>query len=697
MDFQGFQHIVSPALVIVIAILLLTLAWASYRKFESIPALSRGVLMALRGSAFVLILLLLLNPYFYSSKQVERKPGLAVFLDNSESVGIQKGDYQGLESYNQLLETLDFANQTRADVSFYSMGERIADIHPDSIMATENQTNLSQPVTSVLEMKEEVQAAVIISDGIITYGRNPAVDASGSVIPIYTIAIGDTSTVRDISVANVLTNSTGYTNTKHAIEAELSQSGYANNTVTVSLKAEGETLQSKQITFDTDRQIKKVQFELEATETGLKQYEITAEPLPGEWTEENNIYRFPIDILDSKVKILHIAFEIHPDVKAVRSVIRHDENNELTTLTWLGNNRFIEDLPDNPDPNLIIIHGAPPESIPPVLLNLMSSTPTLFFELSPRSGRGLSEAGIELITPKSNQVAKVNLEQLANEEEQPVMELPPLNLLELPTLYGPLRAELSELSGTALYATIFDGLNTDAPALAVTEQGNMRRGHVLPWGWFRLLRNPNPSQQNYTNQLFTNLISWTASDPDNRKLRVTPSKKTFTTAEAPTLNGSLRNERDEPENDGIIEIEMKSDGEPVRTFNMRNAGNGNYQLSFPRLSEGMYHYEATARKGNRVIETQSGEFMVSNSSSELTNTVRNDDLLRSIATNSGGNFFEYQNADALWDSLQSAQLLNSRTERVENYSFPVRSLFWFALVLLLLGTEWMLRKYYSLP
>jgi hypothetical protein len=130
---------------------------------------------------------------------------------------------------------------------------------------------------------------------------------------------------------------------------------------------------------------------------------------------------------------------------------------------------------------------------------------------------------------------------------------------------------------------------------------------------------------------------------------------------------------------------------------MENSGNGNYRLDLPRLSEGLYSYNAVARKGEREIESRSGEFLVSNSSSELTNTIRDDGLLRAVAQNSGGSFFTYQNADALWDSLRSANVLETQTEVIENYSFPVRSVYWFMLVLLLLGSEWLLRKYYSLP
>lgn len=698
MDFQGFQHILPPAIIVILIIVLLVLSWASYRKFSSIPSFSKWTLVALRSTALVIILLLLLNPYFYSSRQVELKPKIAVFLDNSESIGISKGDYEGLSSYNQLLNSLNFNSIDEAEFRFYSIGESVSEFMPDSLNAVESQTNLAEPVKSILEMEEQVQAAIIISDGIITFGRNPSINASNSSIPLYTIAVGDTSRVKDVSISNVLTNTTGYTNTNHIIEAEISQSGFANNTVGVSLVANEEVIQQQQVTFDTDNQVKNVQFDLELIEEGLKQFEIQATPLPDEWTNSNNSRLFSIDILDSKVKILHVAFQIHPDVKSVRSIIREDENNDLTTLTWLGGNRFVEELPEDNEFNLIIVHGMPGSMQNFSFLNSIVDTPTIFFELSSRSGTGFNELEtLELISTQANRIAPIRLDQLLKQDQQPILELPEVNLSEVPSLYSGLRSQLSDLQSTTLYSINYDGLSTESPAVAIIEQGNIRRSHVLPWGWYRWVQSSNAVERDYASAFISNLVSWTASDPDNRKLRISPAKKTFSTAEAPIINASLRNERGDPESDGIIEIEVSSDEGSPRSFNMENVGNGNYTLTLPRLSEGLYSYQATARKGEREIETQSGEFLISNSSSELTNTIRNDALLKSISANSGGRFFTYQTAESLWDSLETANVLQTSTQTVERYSFPVRSFYWFALVLLLLGSEWLLRKYYSLP
>ncbi|HCI72191.1 MAG TPA: hypothetical protein DHV30_16980, partial [Balneola sp.] len=115
------------------------------------------------------------------------------------------------------------------------------------------------------------------------------------------------------------------------------------------------------------------------------------------------------------------------------------------------------------------------------------------------------------------------------------------------------------------------------------------------------------------------------------------------------------------------------------------------------LADGRYEFLATARKGNREIDQQSGEFLVSESSVELANTTRNNDLLSNIALGSKGEFMEYTSVDELWNNEEIRSTLNSKKEIQETYIFPIRSLYWFFLVIALLAAEWIGRKRFALP
>lgn len=699
MEFQGFQNILPASVVFIVIIGLIALSWFSYRKTRTLPVPAKTGLIALRAAALIILFLLLMNPYFYSSSEIEIKPRIAVFLDNSESVSIQKGEYQGRDSYEALLNELDFQNRNTFDFDYYSIGTESKETAPDSLSLDEPQTNLSAATDKILELEDGVKAGIMITDGIITYGKDPSFAVSTSSYPVYTIGIGDTSNVRDISVSNILTNATGYTNTNQVIEAELSQSGFNGRTVAVSLMSGDEVLQEQNISFDTDNQVKTAEFELELQEPGLKQFKIRVSPLDEEWTEANNQNTFSINVLDSKVRILHVAFKVHPDVRMLRSVISEDANNELTTLTWLGGNNFVESLPSETDFNLIIIHGVPESSISGfTLLDDISETPTILMSLGDYRQSPLEAINqARIIEPISNRNVQITLNQLMDGDQQPIMELPSYNPADLPTLYGPLRSSNREPQSENLYSSNFQNVDTESPVISVLEQGNIRRAHVNAWGWYRLYQSPVENQRQLAVDLFSNIVSWTSSDPDNRNLQISPARQSFTTSERPSINASLQNESGAPESDAIIEVQINSENGNSRSFNMNNEGNGNYSLELPNLSEGLYTFDAAARRGNREIDQQSGEFIVSNASTELTNINRNDKLLQSIADNTGASSFTYNNIDAFWDSLRVNNVFEAQTEVIENYQFPVRSIPWFVVVLLLLGTEWLLRKYYSLP
>lgn len=74
MDFQGFQNNISPLLMFVLAIALIALAFYSYQRQKNLSNSRKLLLGSLRSASFLVILVLVLNPFFFSTKEVEKKP-----------------------------------------------------------------------------------------------------------------------------------------------------------------------------------------------------------------------------------------------------------------------------------------------------------------------------------------------------------------------------------------------------------------------------------------------------------------------------------------------------------------------------------------------------------------------------------------------------------------------------------------------
>ena len=701
MEFQGFQNSLPTFSILIIAALLVAIAVYSYRNLKSIPLFPRTGLISLRALSLLIILLLFLNPYFFSSEMIRKNPRILFLLDNSESLNIKKGDYEGLDSYKKVLDQLSMNNNQAIDFEYFTIGSGSRQIpSPDSLSFSEGETNFAQAISQIQELEDDFDASVLISDGIITFGRNPSLQVSNLSIPIYSIGLGDTSKVRDITINNIVSNPNGFTDTRHVIEVEISHYGFTNQTITVQIKnSSGTILESQEIRFENSESIKNIPFEIELTEAGLQQYSIQIIDKPEEWSIENNTSTVSIDVSDSKTRILHLAFEVHPDVKMLRSILEEDQNVELSTLTWLGGSRFVENtIPNLDEVDLIIFHGLPTNSFESPDLSRISTFPTLYLHLpKTRSIRTSQFSEINLLQNTGNQLFEVSLFPATESAEHPIMELPEIGFQNVSPVIGSLRSVSTFPDAVELFKSGFQGIETPNTIISVNERGSIRRATVSAWGWYRMYQSPVEAERVFVVQLFNNLATWTSNDPDERRLKIKPTKQVFNLSDQVIINGNLNNESGSPESEATVEFTLTHQNGEDRTSNMSNEGNGVYKFESSSLSPGLYSYSATARKGGREIDSQSGEFLVQDSNSELINTVRNDELLKTLANQTGGKYFLWNNIRDFWGVLNSDNILQQKEELVESYIFPVRSFLWFILVLMLLGAEWFGRKYYSLP
>ncbi len=700
MDFQGFQSALSPFFVVLLVLALIVLSFYSYRNQKNLSSTVKIGLSSLRLISFLVLIFLALNPFFFSSTQEIQPPKFLFLFDNSESVSISKGEYSGINDINTLIQGLELDNLENAEIDYFSLDGQTKQIQSlDSLTYQASESNFINAINQIQELEDDYTAAVLISDGIITFGRNPIISASNLSIPIYTIGLGDTSRVRDITINNIVTNETGYTNTRHIVDVEISQNGFENTSTLIGLyDSENSLIVEESIEFTASESVTNKRFEIDLLDEGITPFRFQVQPLNGEWSTENNSRTLTVDVLDSKTRILHLATEVHPDVKFIRTNLATDPSIELQTLTWLGDNRFVEQNQiEFDDLDLIILHGNPNQIINPELSQSINRTPTLYLDL-PGSRRNISQnESFALTRSLGSQTFEMSILPNSSSESHPILDYDDISYGNLAPIISSIRTNIISADAIALLNTGFQGIDTQNPLLAITERGDLRRAHVSAWGWYRLSQSPSEDERNFTSQLFTNIVSWASNNPDNRRLKISPTRSSYNTSEKVTINASLNNESGAPEPDATIEIHIKSDDSEERIFNLDNLGGGNYSLTLDALNAGIFSFTATARKDNRVIDEQNGEFIIQDSNNELINIIRNDELLNALANETGGSYSPFNNIDSFWDSIDEAGLLQSNTVTVENYQFPIRSVFWFIMVLFLLGTEWVLRKYYSLP
>ena len=707
-SFVGFEPILPGWLLIVTGLISIGVGWWSYAKFSSFSNYYRVALIFLRSTVFFVLFVLLLNPLFETEKTLLQKPEIIYLLDNSRSTVISKGNYNGLDSYQNVLNSMNLADTDDLGINsqVYAFDVETAPSTLDSLTFSGSSTNLYRAIEVIKDKGQDIKAAVMVSDGIFTRGRNPSFFASNQQVPIFTIGLGDTSTVRDIIIKDIVTNSTGYTNTRHPVEVSVLNQGFPDTPLSVSILSDGETIARKQLTTNANTSTHTVNFELNLQNEGLRQYEIQVSSMPEEWSTENNSRLFNIDVIDNKIHILHLSFEIHPDVKAIRNVLRTDKSLQVRSRDYLSGNRFLGGkLPQEPDSlDLVILHGYNegqiPASVEQKVEDLVANTATLFIQ-TPQSQFARSRETIQQRLPAmvqgSGSFNPVSMVQAIKKQQHPILELPEITYNRLPLVFGPVRSTQTKPGSVTLYTASFRGINTNAPLLSVMERGNSRSAYLLFYNLFKWQQSSDSDVRGYFKNLILNTVGWTSTRPDDQRLKVIPADNSITSDGSITLNAFLKNESNELEDEGTIDISLRSENMDPRFYTMENKGRGRYTLTLENLPKNLYTFEAEAQKNGRTIDVKTGEFSINETNDELIDTRRNDQLLSQIAKSTGGHYLPFTEADSLYSLMNQQNLLEKSELTISNSIYPFQNPFWFILVIILLTSEWAIRKYLALP
>ena len=681
--FQGFQSTLPIWAYVLLFLGSLGISWWSYRHLKALSGPLKLLLTGLRSAVFFILLVILLNPFYRAESTYLENPEILVFLDDSESSTLETGNYDGLESYEQVLDQLDFADSSDVNYSIYAFGGELKKSTIDSLNFNDTQTNLHDPIQVIKDREKDISGSIIISDGIFNQNRNPVFASESIEKPIFTVGLGDTTKQKDLIISSVSSNATGYVDTQHPVETTIINSGFANQSFRVEIVNNGEVLASQNINTTDNNSSHTLNFDIALTEEGLKQFEVRVQELDQEWTAANNRQPFAVDVIDQKQQILSLAFEVHPDVKSIRSLLLSDTNTDLEKRTWLGGSRFLEgDFTYSPDSlDLVIVQGLPNSGLPSEIAEQLSTVfdevPAVFIATPKSSFRNfntLFDLSLPVIFQPGFDIEETGLKTTAGATEHPIMEISEINFNGLPSIYAPVSGLQLAEGATMLFEPTYLGNSTSLPLISIQELGNLRTAHISGFGWYRLFQSSNQQQRQFVQRLFENIVSWTATKPDNRRLRIEPDKRVFSGAETIVLNGFLKNESGQMESEGSIEVTLSGANIEERFYSMENEGNGQYKLELGTLPEGIYRFSGTAQKGNRTIDTQQGEFSVSKSNAEFISTIRNDQLLNQLSTNTGGSYFIFDNLNGFRDSLNKKGMLNKK-EKIMGFGHRVYKTF----------------------
>lgn len=657
------------------------------RTYGTPLATALGVL---RFICITLISLFLLKPLIKTIERNVEKPIVVIAQDNSQSliVGADSNYYKN--DYKKQLSEFAASFGEDYDVRTFSFGERVHE-GIDSLNFAEQLTDYSDFLDEVYTRfsGRNLGAVIMASDGLYNKGSNPVHSYKKLNVPVYTIALGDTTIHKDALIANISANRLAYLGNRFPMEIMVEGRKAAGETVTLTVSRKGNTLYSQSIAFAEERSFQKIALTLDAGEVGLQRYNVSITRLQDEITYANNSQDIFIDVLDSRQKVLLLAYAPHPDIQALRSAIAENESYQVDVRLAKEFNGNLQDygmilwhqLPAMGGIGSSLITSALEKKIPGLFVWGTSTDFNAFNSLN---------LGVSLGNYRSNATdiqgsIQESFSTFNWESSFPaiVRMLPPLQVPFGDLSFSPgIQTSVVQQVGT---------IKTSKPLIAFNEIRENKFGFILGegiWRWRSTSFQQSESHESF-NELVTKSVQYLAAKDDKSLFRVN-GKNDFSENEDIVFDAELYNASYEAVPGR--EISMKIKNEDGKEFNYLFSANGEmYRLNAGRLPVGNYSYEAkVSSEGNPLSER--GEFSVSPLQLEIINTIADHRLMNQFARENNGIMVSAAEMKKLTEEIRAKKEIVSVSYENKQLDELINVRWLCALILILLSTEWLLRK-----
>lgn len=654
------------------------------------------VLAALRFLTVSIIGFFLLGPLLQTLQKEIKKPIVVIAQDVSQSVANALGSTDDLTGS---LTSIAAALADDFEVQTYSFGERV---RPGLDTAfTDKVSNLSAMLQNVNDLYSgnNLGAIILASDGSYNEGSNPAYFNGQLNVPVYTIALGDTTPQKDLVLKRAFHNRIAYLGDQFSVQLDVLAQNCSGQGTTLSVYqmtgAEARLLQQLNINIDRSDFFTTREVILEANESGLQRYRFVLGSLEDEASTVNNHKDIFVDVLDARQKILILAATPHPDLTALKQSIETNKNYEVTVQTLTQFTGQVQDY------DFAILHQLPAREQAgnfSFLLNALDEAAVPRWYI----------AGMQTDFAQLNQVQSLLEVSTDNRNSNEVQGrfAPGFNYFtldealksEVPN-FPPLLSPFGEFSqGADAQILLFQRIrrvDTEFPLLVLGETNGQRTAVLAAeglWKWrlFDYLQHEN-------HQLFDDFISkivqFVSLKADKRKFRVSMSDNILRENEAVRMDAELYNQSYELINEADVFITLTDEAGQEYSY-IFNKTEQAYTLNAGILPVGNYRYTARVNSAGTAL-TASGQFSVQPIQLESYATTANHNVLYLLSQQSGGDLRTLEQAASLVSSIQQADTIKPVVYS-STQNQPLIHLRWlFLLLLVLLTAEWFLRRYFG--
>jgi len=737
------------AVVLLAVALLCGVGFAAWGVRREASTLRRWLLWVFRLAAGLVALGFLLEPGIRRMQVAKVKNRVAVLIDRSASMSFPStpGGQTRSEVVAEALDALGpemEALKDRFSFDLFGVDPELAPIAIETIRSQPPTAGRTDLLSVVRSLKAEESASTRKLAGVIWFsdGADNTDLAQGLTaraktslkdlgVPVSTVAVGQGG-LKDLAIDAVRVDDFAFVRNSVTAEVEVHARGFSGQSVPVVLRREGQTVATKvvQLTEDDDAQV--VKFTFTPDQTGRFVYTVSMPVFPDEAVAENNARSFSLKVIRDRVRVLLVAGRPTWDERFLRGLLRQDANVDLISFYILRNSADESGAYD--DRTELSLIPFPHEEIFRTKISTFDVIMILNFGNEDR-GVALTNYDTDLREYVKNGGALVYVGGDHSFGDSPAPVNPFAEVLPVEaagtadvSVFKPrltadgLRHPITALAtGTTSTAAGWDELpplpganmtraktgatvlldhpfamvgGKSAPVLAIWEYGRGRSLALMTdssWYWAftaHALGTPTRSYERFWN----NAVRWLVRDPELTTLGVTADPPSVEPGKPVSISVVARTPDYQVAPGAVIDVELRSadDGKVVGTQQVIAGSDGTVRVDFPPPPPGAYKVVGKASKDGHSLGESTDAVAVRAVGPELADARVNSTLLKDLATAARGKFFESPSALSLSDlPLTEPPLVE--VGRSKDQPLWDRW-YWLALMVLVVGTEWAMRR-----
>ena len=647
------------------------------------------LLYSFRFITITLITFLLLEPLIRINKKHYNWPIIAVVQDNSSSIISGSDSAYIKENVLPNIEDWISANSEKAEIIHYTFGEEFSE--NNIINFTESSTDISQVFEEIKNRyyNKNLQGIILISDGIYNVGINPLNALNKVHVPVYTVALGDTSKKIDLAISSLIGNREVLINNYFPIELSINAIQAIDKQSKIIVKHNDAIIYNQKIHINSNQYSKLINIKALALKKGLNKITVSLDKIEGESNIQNNYRSFYFNVVEDKKKIVIFAHAPHPDVRALRSAFKSNRNFEVSVYT----NQYPLDALSEAD--LLIMHQLPSfnnrareineyvkNSGLPVwyILGQQSSIPSIN---SLNTGIRIQSKGRQFTEAQGLINENFLLFTVPRAEIDMLQSMPPLNVP-----FG--NYSISTGCNILAYQKIGSVVTSQA-LLFFAETQNQQHAVLLGEGLWRW--RIHEFIRSASHVLFDSFISRVAQflAQNNNRSRFRLMYKSIHAENEPVqFFAELYNANYELINDPEINLSMSGPQGKTYKYTFRTSGAA-YTLNCGRLPPGVYKFTAQINS-TEYPYSESGEFNVDEYNPELLNLRADHNILKLIANQSGGIMVYPDALNDITKELEKRNAFQKTYYTKQQFQDLLEWKYLFFIILLFLSAEWIIRK-----